>query len=218
MIEFSQNITTEDGNECDDEEETEATRIYLGKIYFCQFLESLVPIICGSPSLYIMFIGRVMKFGYKELSKDIIEKFETLEQYQHMKQIPLINDLHQYITLYLEQIGVLISYLSINSTQKPPTKTTMEKISPDNNTKNKNKPRPQVRYNLKMNDAAIIAEAKGILLHLIEFIEFCDDDEVIECLQSVLPSKGMFRCSTTFRSVYRNLFSFGTLFEASDML
>eukprot|EP01084_Bolivina_argentea_P186218 321026_1 len=170
-----------------EDEETEQWRTYLGPIYYTHFIGSIVPIVIDSPSHYVAFIGKILQFGYKDLAKNIINKFEETEQFiNRIKELPLINDIHNYVVLYLNKFGELISYLSINRNHKTATITTKDANETKNNNNN-NKIHESVRKNLKMNDNDIISEAKMLLLNLIEFIDYFDNDLVIEYLSSVIP-------------------------------
>eukprot|EP01083_Nonionella_stella_P267554 903838_1 len=142
----------------DEDGEAIAKRVYLRQIYYAHFLESMVPIIVDSPALYVAFIE------------------------QRIQQMPLINDIHVYITQHLGYIHELVSFLAINRNQPTATMATMS-------TNNTNSKTHTHRHKLRMSDSEILYEAHKLLMDLIQFIDYFDDDEVMRCLRSVIPSK-----------------------------
>eukprot|EP01084_Bolivina_argentea_P289779 497663_1 len=162
----------------DEDGEAIAKRVYLRQIYYAHFLESMVPIIVDSPALYVAFIGQILKFGFHELAKDIVQKFELTPKFtQRIQQMPLVNDIHTYITQYLAHIHELVSFLAINMNQPTATMATMS-IDNTNNSKTHNH-----LHKLRMSDS------HQLLMDLGQFIDYFNDDVVIACLRSVIPSK-----------------------------
>ena len=101
-----------------------------------------------------------------------------------------VHNSHQYVSGHLKSVEELLSYLSMNINQRPPALTTIS-MDPDDPNQHQKSKNSSVRQTLRMRDSEIIAESKGLIKHLIEFIDYFDDDQMIASLGSVVPPKDL---------------------------